>query len=113
MKTIGEERATAKAQRPVKKYGDVDHQHKNARVVGIQVHVEKIGVDTIQTQIRNLQEDTDVYKSIHGEQGYNDLLVRLINKMTGLYKNAGTLLSSVAASSYDLTFFLLEEDKGE
>ncbi len=74
---------------------------KKARVVGMQAHAEKILVDTIQTQIKNLRENTDVYKSVHGKQGYNKLLVGLINKITGSNQNAGTMPSSAAVSSRD------------
>ena len=41
-------------------------------------------VDTISTQIKNLKENADVYKSVHGEKAYNELLVSLISKMTGM-----------------------------
>jgi len=37
--------------------------------------MEKIIVDTINTQIKNLNENLDVYKSVHGERAYNELLV--------------------------------------
>jgi hypothetical protein len=48
-KAIGDERVFAKSKRPVEKYGNIDHQMKKARVVGMQAHAEKILVDTIQT----------------------------------------------------------------
>ena len=49
----------------------------------MQAHAEKIIVDTINSQIKNLKENADVYKSVHGEKAYNELLVSLISKMTG------------------------------
>ena len=49
----------------------------------MKAHAEKIIVDTISTQIRNLKDNADVYKAVHGETGYNNLLVSLISKMTG------------------------------
>ncbi len=55
----------------------------------------------------------NVYKSVHGEEGYNLLLVRLINKMTGSSKNGRMAPSSAAASSRDGTVSLLDKDKGE
>jgi hypothetical protein len=51
-KAIGDKRGLAKSDRPVEKYGDIDHQMKNARVVGMQAHTEKILVNTIQIQIK-------------------------------------------------------------
>jgi hypothetical protein len=112
-KAIEDKRAFAKSKRPVEKYGDIDHQMKKARVVGTQAHAEKILVDTIQTQIKIFRENADVYKSIHGEQGYNKLLVGLINKITGLNQNAGMTPSSAAVSSCDGAILLLYENQEE
>ena len=58
-KAIGLERSVAKSERPVEKYGDVDHQLKKVRLSGMQAHAEKIIVDTISTQIKNLKENAD------------------------------------------------------
>ena len=41
------ERAEARSQRPVERYGDVDHMMKKVRVVGMEAQAEKIEVDTI------------------------------------------------------------------
>jgi len=46
----------AKSDRPVEKYGDVDHQLKKVRLSGMQARAEKIMVDTVSTQIKNLKE---------------------------------------------------------
>ena len=97
-KAIGLERSVAKSERPVEKYGDVDHQLKKVRLSGMQAHAEKIIVHTFSTQIKNLKEHADVYKSVHGETGYNNLLVSLISKMTGgTTNNSGGTPSSVLA----------------
>ena len=63
-KAIGLEWSDAKSERPVEKYGDVDHQLKKMRLGGMQAHAEKSIVDTISTQIKNLKENADVYKSV-------------------------------------------------
>jgi hypothetical protein len=102
-KAKGDKRALAKNNRPVEKYGNIDHQMKKARVVGMQAHAEKILVNTIQIQIKTLSKNTDVYKSIHGKQGYNELLVSLINKITGSNQN----------DSHDSTVSLLDENQEE
>ena len=60
LKVLVAERAIAKSDRPVEKYGDVDHQLKKVRLSGMQAHAEKIIVDTINTQIKNLKENADV-----------------------------------------------------
>ncbi len=99
------ERSVAKLDRPVEKYGDVDHQLKKVRLSGLQAHAEKIIVDTISTQIKNLKENADVYKSVHGETVYNNLLVSLISKMTGggTTNSGGTPTSVFALSGGEQT----------
>lgn len=79
-RTVEVERADARSLRAVN--DDVDHQLKKARVVGMQAQAEKLAIDTIQTKIQLLRENADVYRSIHGEQKYNEMIVALINKMT-------------------------------
>jgi hypothetical protein len=81
---LAKEREESKAERIVggERY-DVEHQLKKARVVGIQAQAEKISIETIQTKLKLLRENADVYKSMHGEGLYNKMVVDLINKMTG------------------------------
>jgi len=67
----------------------------------MQAHAEKIIVDTINTQIKNLKENADVYKSVHGEKANNELLVSLISKMTGTMYKRGTMPSSALAGDND------------
>jgi hypothetical protein len=44
--------------------------------------------NTIQTKVQLLRENADVYKSIYGDDCYNEMLVGLINQMTtGLANN--------------------------
>jgi hypothetical protein len=50
----------------------------------MKAQAEKIAIDTIQTKIQLLRENADVYRSVHGEQRNNKMLVALINKMTGM-----------------------------
>jgi hypothetical protein len=79
----------------------------------IQAQAGKINLDTVQTHIQKIWENAEVYKSVHGDQGYNELMVSLISKMTGSDKNAGTTPSSTATgvSSHDGAISLLEEDE--
>ena len=48
------EREASRAERIVggERYGDVEHQLKKARVVGMQAQAEKISIETIQTKLR-------------------------------------------------------------
>ena len=76
----------------------------------MQAHADKIIVDTISTQIKNLKENADVYKAVHGETVYNNLLVSLISKMTGggTSSSGGTPISVFALSSGKNT--MLDDD---
>jgi hypothetical protein len=112
-KALVGERAIAKSDRPVEKHGDVDHQLKKVRLSGMQAHAEKIMVDTIGTQIKNLKENTDVYKSIHGEKGYNELLVSLITKMTGSIYNKGMTPSSAHSENHSKNRLEDDDDNEE
>ena len=101
LKVLAAKRAIAKSDRPVEKYGDVDHQLKKVRLSSMEAHAEKIMVNTISTQIKNLKENADVYKSVHGEKTYNELLVSLISKMTGTMNKKGTTPSSARSEDND------------
>jgi hypothetical protein len=100
---LAKEREETKAERIVggERYGDVEHQLKKARVVGMQAQAEKISIETIQTKLKLLRENADVYKSMHGEELYNKMVVDLINKMTGSTSNGigETPVSAVSAQS--------------
>ena len=110
------ERSVAKLDRPVEKYGDVDHQPKKVRLSEMQAHMEKIIVNTISTQIKILKENADVYKAVHGETVYNNLLVSFISKMTGggsTTNSGGTLSSVFELSSGKQTMLDDDNDKDE
>ena len=109
------ERSVAKLDRPIEKYGDVEHQLKKVRLSGMQAHADKIIVDTISTQIKKLKENADVYKAVHGETVYNNLLVSLISKMTGggTTSSGGTPISVFALSSGENTMLDDDDDVDE
>jgi len=100
---LAKEREESKAERIVggERYGDVEHQLKKARVVGMQAQAEKISIETIQTKLKLLRENANVYKSMHGEEVYNKMVVDLINKMMGSTRNGigETPVSAVSAQS--------------
>ena len=100
---LATEREESKAERIVggERYGDVEHTMKKARVVGMQAQAEKIAIETIQTKLKLLRENADVYKAMHGEGLYNKMVVDLLNKMMGA-TNSGmgeTPVSAVSAIS--------------
>jgi hypothetical protein len=100
---LAKEREESTAERIVggERYGDVEHQLKKARVVGMQAQAEKLAIETIQTKLKLLRENADVYKLMHGEELYNKMVVDLINKMTGSTSNGigETPVSAVSAQS--------------
>ena len=113
---LAKEREETKAERIVggERYGDVEHQLKKARVVGMQAQAEKISIETIQTKLKLLRENADVYKSMHGEELYNKMVVDLINKMTGSTSNGigETPVSAVSAQSSQRDEDFEDEDDG-
>ena len=87
-KALEVERAVAKADRPVEKYGDVDHQLKKIRVEGMQsqvlknrVDAIKTNVDAIRTQIELMQKMESIYVRKMGQSKYDDMIVSLINQL--------------------------------
>ncbi len=67
----------------------------------MRAQAEKLDIETIQTKLKLLRENADVYKSMHGEELYNKMVVDLINKMTGSTSNGiGEMpVSAVSAQS--------------
>jgi hypothetical protein len=81
---LREERKAAKAERPIEKYDDVDHQIKKARVDAIRSQAEDIKVKTIIAQINVLRENEAIYKSMMGAVKYQEKMVELMNQMPGM-----------------------------
>ena len=81
---LREERKTAKADRPIERYGDVDHQIKKARVDGMRSQAEDIKVKTIIAQINVLRENEAIYRSMMGAAKYQEKMVQLMNQMPGM-----------------------------
>ena len=83
------------------RYGDVEHTMKKARVVGMQAQAEKIAIETIQTKLKLLRENAEVYKAMHGDEMYNKMVVDLLNKMMGSSNNGSgeTPLSALSVRS--------------
>ena len=98
---LAREREEAKAERIVggKRYGDVKHTMKKARVVGMQAQAEKIVIETIQMKLMLLRKNADVYKAMHGKEMYNKMVVDLLNKMMGSARNNGSGESPVSTLS--------------
>ncbi len=90
-KALEGKRAAAKANRPVEKYKDVDHQLKKVQVEGLQSQVAKNCADTIKTRvdavrahIEMMQQMESVYVRKMGQDKYDDMIVSLMNQMPGM-----------------------------
>jgi len=97
---LGKERRIAKEDRIVggERYGDVEHQLKKARVVGMEAQAAKLNVETIQAKLMLMKEHKDLYQATHGEEGYNKMVVELLNKMTGV-SSVGNMETPVSAAN--------------
>ena len=96
--SVTKERSEAKLQREVavvnrtdgatsvEKYGDVDHQIKKARVLGMQSVVEKNNVDAIVSQIAVMRQMEEIYVKRMGRDVFEQQIVNLMGKMPGMEK---------------------------
>ena len=100
---LAEVRRAAKAERPVEKYGDVDHQMKKVRVDGMRSQVEKNIVDSIVSQINVMRDNADIYKAVFGEEKYREKITQLMNKLPGLGEVNVLEKETVGVPEVDLT----------
>ncbi len=75
------ERAEAKSKPSPDPFREIEHQLKQARVVGMKAQAAQIAIQSIQTKIQMLRENADVYILIHGQQGYNGMVASLLSRM--------------------------------
>ena len=71
----------ARSKRSADHFTDVDHQQKQARVIGMKAQAAQIALQTVQTKIQMLRENSEVFIQTHGQQGYNELISGLLTKM--------------------------------
>jgi hypothetical protein len=105
-KALEVERAVAKADRPVEKLGDVDHQIKKIRVEGLQslvlkncVDAIKTRVDAIRTQIELMHQMESIYVRRMGQDKYNDMIVSLINQLPSMDASAHLSVTERSSSN--------------
>ena len=84
-----DEWAAAKAERPIKKSGDVDHEMKKVRVDGMRSQVEKNIMEAIVSQINVMRNNAEIYIAMFGEEKYREKVGQLMNKLPGLGDSAG------------------------
>ena len=70
----------------------------------MQAHAEKIIIDTISTQIKNLKDNADVYKAVHGETVYNNLLVSCLPSFFQNPKRTLNILSYALQVCREISF---------
>ena len=106
----------AKAERPVEKYGDVDHEMKRVRVDGMRSQLQKNIVDSIVSQINVMRDNADVYKAMFGEEKYREKVAQLMNKLPGLVENnvgKKDTLGTVREVDLTMTSSLMGDDEDE
>ena len=108
---LAEVRRAAKAERPVEKYGDVEHQMKKVRVDGMRSQVEKNIVDSIVSQINVMRDNADIYKAVFGEEKYCEKITQLMNKLPGLGENSVGDKETVGVPEVDLTLTGDDDDE--
>ena len=90
-KALEGERAVAKADCRLEKYGDLDHQIRKIRAERVQsqvlknhADVIKMHVDAIITQIKIMQQMESVYVRRMGQDKYDDMIDSLINQLPSM-----------------------------
>jgi hypothetical protein len=107
-RALEEERAFQKANRPVERYGDVDHQMKKVKVAGLQLVVKKNKVDAIVSQIDVVQRMKDVYVKIMGQEKYDKKIIALMNQMPGMDRSADHSISAMQSPHGSLDISMLK-----
>jgi hypothetical protein len=85
--TLEVERIDAKSKRSHDPFMEVEHQLKQARVVGMKAQAAQIALQTIQTKIQMLRENAEVYIQTHGQHGYNEMIAGLLTRMARMGEN--------------------------
>ena len=67
---------------PPDAFAEVEHQLKQARVVGMKAQAAQIAIQSIQAKIQTLRENADVFIEMNGQQAYNKMLAGLVTRMT-------------------------------
>ena len=107
------ERAEAKSKRAPEQLLEIEHSLKRARVVGMNAQAAQIAMQTIQTQIQSLRENADVYIQVHGQQGYNEMLARLVSKMVHMGEEDARVINTPVSvgNSFLMEDLTAEEDE--
>ena len=96
------ERIDGKTKRSHDPFTEVEHQLKQARVVGMKAQAAQIALQTIQTKIQMLRENAEVYIQMHGQHGYNEMIAGLLTRMARMgeddVREVGTTPISVGFS---------------
>jgi hypothetical protein len=108
-KVLEVRRAVAKADRPVEKYDDVDHQIKKIRVEGMQSQVLKNRADAIKTcvdatrtQIELMLQMESVCVGKMGQDKYDDMIVSLINQLPSMKSSMDFSVTATSSANPEL-----------
>ena len=94
------ERAEAKSKRSPDPFWEIEHQLKQARVVGMRAQAAQIAIQSIQTKIQTLRGNADVYIQIHGQQGYNEIIASLLSRMARMGEEDPREISTPVSVGY-------------
>ena len=72
------ERSEARSKQLPAPFMEVEHQLKQARVVGMKAQAAQIALQSIQTKIHMLRENAEIYIPTHGQHGYNEMIAGLL-----------------------------------
>jgi hypothetical protein len=68
-------------------HGDVEHQIKKVHIQGMLLHVVKINIDAIITQVSALCKNKDILIEALGREQFDAQIVHLLGQLPGLPKN--------------------------
>ena len=109
-RTLEGERVEARSKRSPDPFMEVEHQLKQARVVGMKAQAAQIAIQSIQTITQMLRENADVYIQINGQQGYNEMLAGLVSRMARMGEKDAREINTPVSVGYSL---LSEQLAGE
>jgi hypothetical protein len=94
------ERADAKSKRSPDQFMEIEHQLKQARVVGMKAQAAQIARQSIQTKIQMMRENADVYILINGQEAYNEMLASLLLRMARMGEEDSREISTPVSVGY-------------
>ena len=61
-------------------------------------YASKTATDMIVTQVKLMRKNAEIFKSIHGENQYNTMIVNLLCQLPGVNRSAGSSAGSESST---------------